>query len=209
MQAGEVIIGNLDDNGYLEVSLEEILGPLGPEIEEAGPRTLEIIQGFDPPGVGARDLVECLLIQIRILELEGTVVETLIKDHLGDVARGDVDTIVRGMELPRSEVLEGMTLLRELEPKPGRPFGGTERPLLRRENPKSGQSLPLLVHRMKHALSPSRSVPNTIQAVPLQLDDPFEPTKNRAGCVYHKHVDHPPAFWRFGGTVSNPAPVVN
>jgi len=125
-RAAEVIIGNLDDNGYLETPLEEILNPLGPEIEAMGLRALEIVQGFDPPGVGARDLVECLLIQVRMLALDVPLVEKLIKEHLEDVARGDVDAIVRQMAISRPEILQAMDLLKELEPKPGRPFGGTE-----------------------------------------------------------------------------------
>ncbi len=126
VRAGETIIGNLDDNGYLETPLEEILNPFGPEMEAAGPRVLEVIQEFDPPGVGARDLTECLLIQIRQLELDGSLVEELIREHLDNVARGDVDAIVRQMEVSRAEVIQAMELLRALEPKPGRPFGGTE-----------------------------------------------------------------------------------
>ena len=125
-RAGEVIIGNLDDNGYLETPLEEILQPLGPEIAAAGPRALEVIQELDPPGVGARDLVECLLIQIKILGLDNPLVEKLVNEHLNDIAKGDVDTIVRQTEVARTEVLLAMDLLKALEPKPGRPFGGTE-----------------------------------------------------------------------------------
>lgn len=125
-KAGEVIIGNLDDNGYLETPLDEILHPLGPDIEAVGLKALELIQEFDPPGVGARDLIECLLIQVRLLELDGSLMEELITEHLEDVAKGDVDAIVRRREVSRAEVLQAMELLRELEPKPGRPFGGTE-----------------------------------------------------------------------------------
>ena len=125
-RAGEIIIGNIDDNGYLETPLEEILYPLGSEIQAAGPRALGVIQEFDPPGVGARDLVECLLIQIRLLNLDGSLVEELVREHLDNMAKGDVDAIVRQMEVSRSEVLQAMDLLRELEPKPGRPFGGTQ-----------------------------------------------------------------------------------
>ncbi len=125
-RAGEAIIGNLNENGYLETPLEEILAPLGPEVEAAGTKVLDVIQGFDPAGVGARDLVECLLIQIGILNLNGSFVETLVREHLDLVAKGDVDSIVRHTGVPKVEVLTTMDLLRELEPKPGRPFGGTE-----------------------------------------------------------------------------------
>jgi len=125
-RAGEAIIGNLDDNGYLETPLEEILHPLGPDVEAAGPNVLKVIQQFDPPGVGARDLVECLLIQIGMLGLEDSLLDELVRKHLDEVAKGDVDAIVRKVDVSREEVLRAMDLLRELEPKPGRPFGGTE-----------------------------------------------------------------------------------
>lgn len=126
VKAGEAIIGNLDDNGYLETPLEEILSPLGPDIEAAGLKVLEIIQEFDPPGVGARDLIECLLIQVKMLEVEVPFVKEIITGHLEDVARGDIDAIVREMGVPRSDVMRAIEVVRELEPKPGRPFGGTE-----------------------------------------------------------------------------------
>ena len=125
-RAAEIIIGNLDDNGYLETPLEEILNGMDLEIEAAGSKALGVVQEFDPPGVGARDLVECLLIQTKLLGLDDPLVDELIREHLENVAKGDVDAIVRQMEISRSEVLEAMDFLRELEPKPGRPFGGTE-----------------------------------------------------------------------------------
>jgi RNA polymerase sigma-54 factor len=125
-KAGEVIIGNLDENGYLETPLDEILRPLGPDVEAVGLKVLELVQELDPPGVGARDLIECLLIQVRMLELDTPLIEQLITQHLEDIAKGDVDAIVRRQEVSRAEVLHAMDLLKELEPKPGRPFGGTE-----------------------------------------------------------------------------------
>ncbi|MDF1534939.1 MAG: RNA polymerase factor sigma-54 [bacterium] len=124
--AGEAIIGHLDDNGYLVSPIDEILDPLGPEVAEAGARVLSVIQEFDPAGVGAKDLSECLLIQIRQAGLEGSLVEKIIRQHLDNVARGDVDRIVRETGEPRSDVLQAVAFLKELEPKPGRPFGGSE-----------------------------------------------------------------------------------
>src|SRR5687767_12025423 len=78
---GAAIIGNIDDDGYLVASVNEIagLGPWDPvDVEKA----LEHLQAFDPVGVGARDLQECLLLQIQHLGLEGSPVETLVRDHL-------------------------------------------------------------------------------------------------------------------------------
>ncbi|UCG39748.1 MAG: RNA polymerase factor sigma-54 [bacterium] len=124
--AGEAIIGNLDDNGYLTGPLEEILTPYGQAVLAAGEEALALIQEFDPPGVGARDLVECLLIQIRQLDLEGGLVEAIIRDHLDDVARGDVERIAREKGVARHDVIQALEVIRELEPKPGRPFGASE-----------------------------------------------------------------------------------
>jgi RNA polymerase sigma-54 factor len=124
--AGEAIIGNLNDDGYLLNTLDEILTPYGEEIISAGPKALEVIQDFDPAGVGARDLIECILIQIRQFELSGTLVEDITRDHLNDVAKGDIDRIAKEKGVQRSEVLGALDVLRELEPKPGRPFGGTD-----------------------------------------------------------------------------------
>ncbi len=125
-RVGEAIIGNLDDNGYLETPLEEILEPYGSGYLALGPKVLAVIQEFDPPGVGARDLTECLLIQLKMLGLDGTLLEGIVRDHLDDVARGDVENISRILGVGRGEVLEALDFLRGLEPKPGRPFGGTE-----------------------------------------------------------------------------------
>ena len=126
MAAGEVIIGHMDDNGYQLSPPEEILAPLGEEIAQAGPAALKAIQDLDPPGVGAADLTECLLIQVRQVGMEGTLVEEIIREHLDNVARGDVDKMVRETGAARAQVLEAIDLLKEFEPKPGRPFGGSE-----------------------------------------------------------------------------------
>src|SRR5690606_32407965 len=78
---GVAIIGNIDDDGYLVASVNEIAA-LGPwEVADVA-RALEHVQMFDPVGVAARDLQECLLLQLKPLGLEGTPVETLVRDHL-------------------------------------------------------------------------------------------------------------------------------
>jgi RNA polymerase sigma-54 factor len=124
--AGEVIIGNLNDDGYLLNPLEEVLAPYGDEAVAAGPKVLDLIQEFDPVGVGARDLEECIRIQLRHLELGNTLVEDIVRDHLNDIAKGDIERIVREKNASRSEVIQAIELIRELEPKPGRPFGSNE-----------------------------------------------------------------------------------
>src|SRR5688572_3798331 len=78
---GAAIIGNIDDDGYLVASVDEIAALGGWDLT-AVEKALEYVQAFDPVGVGARDLQECLLLQIRHLGLTGTPVETLVRDHL-------------------------------------------------------------------------------------------------------------------------------
>src|ERR1700690_319118 len=86
VKGGEWIIGNLDDDGYLRDTLDELAQQSGVSLREMQ-RALDLIQGFDPLGIGARDLRECLLIQVRQLDLQGTLVEKIIQDHLGDLEK--------------------------------------------------------------------------------------------------------------------------
>jgi len=122
---GNAIIGNLDENGYLVSPIEEIMEHLGNVAQELGPGILEIIQGFDPPGVGARNLEECLMIQVRQLGLEGSLVEQLVVDHLDAISKKDFDSVARSLQVSKDDVIFAYDTLKQLEPKPGRPFGGT------------------------------------------------------------------------------------
>src|ERR1700726_4006948 len=78
---GSAIIGNLDDDGMLVASFEE-LAAMGPWDIADVERALRLLQGFDPVGVAARDLQECLLLQLRHLGLQGTITERIVLDHL-------------------------------------------------------------------------------------------------------------------------------
>ncbi len=122
VKGGEEIIGNLDDDGYLRATLDEIAQQSGvalPVMEQA----LDLIQGFDPLGIGARDLRECLLIQVRQLDLQGTLVEKIIQDHLGDLEKRKYLNIAKALNVTPQEVMEAsQIIISELEPKPGRPY---------------------------------------------------------------------------------------
>src|SRR5947208_12507713 len=89
---GRSIIGNLDEDGYLRTSLEELASASGVSLAQAT-RVLKVIQGFDPVGVAARDLPECLLAQIEHLGLGGSLVEAIIRHHLSDLEHKRIPAI--------------------------------------------------------------------------------------------------------------------
>jgi RNA polymerase sigma-54 factor len=120
-EIGAHIIGNLDEDGYLDSSLEEIALSADCPLETAE-EVLTIIQNFDPIGVASRDMRECLLIQARFHNLGGTIVEKLIMDHLGDLEDRKLSQIAKKLSVPIEEVLAAVSVLQGLEPKPGRGY---------------------------------------------------------------------------------------
>lgn len=118
---GEYLIGNIDENGYLQVSLPEVAARL--KVDEADvERVLSLIQGFDPPGVGSRNLQECLLIQVEHLSIKNDVLIKLIKNHLVDLGKGRLNRISQYLGIGVQEVQEASDILKTLDPKPGRNF---------------------------------------------------------------------------------------
>ncbi|OPY84891.1 MAG: RNA polymerase sigma-54 factor [Smithella sp. PtaU1.Bin162] len=118
MRVGSQIIGNLDQNGYLCATIQEI-AILEKVTEEFTEAVLKKVQEFDPAGVGARDLKECLLIQARMLGVKNPVVETIIKDHLKDLELKNYIHIARKLKIPLREVEIAVLLISNMEPKPG------------------------------------------------------------------------------------------
>jgi RNA polymerase sigma-54 factor len=116
-EIGEYIIGNIDDNGYLCCSLEEIIDSLksDPALTE---KVLGIIQKFDPPGVGARNLRESLLIQLRERKLEGSLAYRIVDEYLSDLDKKSHSQLAKSLGVTFEEVQEAMDLIRTLSPKP-------------------------------------------------------------------------------------------
>ncbi len=123
--AAKCIIGNLDDNGYLRADLDEISRAAGVSMDVAE-SALRKVQIFDPAGVAARDLRECLLIQIDLFGTEDPLVRTLVSDHLDSLQRRDFRGISRILGITPEEVAVASRLIGRLEPRPGRPFGGED-----------------------------------------------------------------------------------
>jgi RNA polymerase sigma-54 factor len=157
--AGAEIIGNIDEDGYLRASLEDVASELvkSPpfrdemlqwsgltaesdreqfvEAEDGFAHTvlvplaegvLKRIQEFDPVGVGARDLRECLLIQVAALGMGGTIVEALLRDHLKDLEARRYKQAAKVLGIEVNDVLAASKIIAELDPKPGRLYGSED-----------------------------------------------------------------------------------
>ncbi|MBI3003480.1 MAG: RNA polymerase factor sigma-54 [candidate division NC10 bacterium] len=121
-----LIIGNLDENGYLTVPLEQWseAPPSDPTLPE---RALRLVQSLDPLGVAARDLRECLLLQLDALGVEARLARCLITDHLAELEHRNVARLADRLKVPPRDVQTALELIGSLEPKPGRTFS-TEEP---------------------------------------------------------------------------------
>ncbi|NOZ01516.1 MAG: RNA polymerase factor sigma-54 [Deltaproteobacteria bacterium] len=123
---GAFIIGNLNDDGYLvEVDVGDIAGATGSSMEEVE-TTLTRLQAFDPVGVCARDLKECLLIQAKTHHPDNEPLRQLIEDHLHDLERRNFTAIARGLHCSMEEVGILITTIQGMEPKPGRAFASDD-----------------------------------------------------------------------------------
>lgn len=118
---GELVIGNLNDEGYLIQNIEELAKEASMDLEDAV-EVLKMMQKFDPIGVCARDLQECLTVQAQFLQPRNELVEKIIAHHLPDLERRNYQNIVKSIGVPMEEVITATKLILEFEPKPGRSF---------------------------------------------------------------------------------------
>ncbi len=116
-----LIIGNLNKDGYLVVSTEEIADMSGSPSEKVE-EVLSLMQSFDPVGVCARDLRECLLIQANHLGFEDTIVSEIISEHLPNLEKKNYKAICKALKKSMDEVVSAINVITSLEPKPGREF---------------------------------------------------------------------------------------
>jgi len=122
-QAADRVIYNLDLNGYLPMPLEELVDPDGPPEQLAQLRKgLETVQGMDPPGVGARDLRECLLLQLQPDMPNVRQLRRLVTEHLEDLAGNRLPLIARKTGLTIEQIESLREQLHGLKPKPGAMF---------------------------------------------------------------------------------------
>jgi RNA polymerase sigma-54 factor len=118
---GSLIIGNLNADGYLELSLDELVQTSQCSSEKAT-EVLQLLQTFDPIGVCSRNLRECLLIQARHLNLEGTPVMDIIANHLHHLERNNYKAISKALKISIEDIISAVDIIKGLEPRPGRLF---------------------------------------------------------------------------------------
>jgi RNA polymerase sigma-54 factor len=120
-EIGAFIIGNIDEDGYLRATNDEIAaaGPYDPtDVEKA----ISVIQSLDPIGVGARDLRECLLLQLEFLEVDNALVESIVRDHWELFMQRHFVQISKALGVDM-KTLEGVVeIIKHLDPKPGRKY---------------------------------------------------------------------------------------
>jgi RNA polymerase sigma-54 factor len=120
-EIGQFIIGNIDEDGYLRASNEEIMAS-GKYSEEEVDAAVQAVQSLDPIGVGARDLRECLLLQLRFLEIDEPLVETVIRDHWDEFMQRRFVPLARTLGIDLKHLESIVELIKHLDPKPGRKY---------------------------------------------------------------------------------------
>jgi RNA polymerase sigma-54 factor len=116
-----MIIGNIDDYGYLKASIEELSVTTGLPAESIL-GVLKAIQSFDPPGIGARDLQECLLLQLNRSGQQETLEYRIVRDFMEGLGKRRIPEIARGTGCEIDDVQEALERIARLEPRPGRAY---------------------------------------------------------------------------------------
>jgi RNA polymerase sigma-54 factor len=122
---GAFLIGNLDEDGYLRLPLSEVAAELRQD-EAAVEQVLKKIQEFDPVGVAARSLQECLLIQVEFHQLNNPLLQPLIQHHLKHLENRNYAAIAKEVKVSIEDVVQAAELIAQLDPKPGRSFDTME-----------------------------------------------------------------------------------
>jgi RNA polymerase sigma-54 factor len=120
-QVGSLIVGNLNQDGYLDISLEEIAHIAEMDLDQVE-SVLALMQSFDPIGVCARDLRECLMIQAKHLKIDNTLVTDIIQHHLGDLEKRNIKNISRALKVSLDDIVSAINIIKTLEPRPGRQY---------------------------------------------------------------------------------------
>ena len=118
MSIAEFLVGSLDDNGWLATSIEDVSESIGRPVEDVE-RVLRVIQALEPAGVGARNLRECLLLQLEAKGLQDTLSFKIIHDHFDHLVNRRFPEIARQLKVGVEEVQQAADVIATLHPRPG------------------------------------------------------------------------------------------
>ncbi len=122
---GSLIIGNLNRDGYLDLPYEDLIASSGAPAEQVD-SVLAVLQTFDPVGVCARDIGECLMIQARHYGLDNSLVTEIIAHHLSHLENRNYKAVCKALKVSMDEVVEAVNIIKSFEPRPGRQFSDEE-----------------------------------------------------------------------------------
>jgi RNA polymerase sigma-54 factor len=117
----ELIIGNIDDYGYLKTTVEELSASNNLPADKIS-EVLKVVQTFDPPGIGASDLRECLMLQLERGCRQESLEYKIVRDFMEALGKRRIPEIARGANRSIEEVQESLARIARLEPRPGRAF---------------------------------------------------------------------------------------
>ncbi len=123
------IIGNLNEDGYLTATLEEMVQTGEHKLEDVE-QALALVQQFDPPGVASRDVRECLVIQLRALAPENTLARQIVSDFLKQLQNKQYREIARALDRPVQAVERAVEIIRKLDPRPGQRYNNNQARLI-------------------------------------------------------------------------------
>jgi RNA polymerase sigma-54 factor len=124
-RSAEVIINNLNDDGYMQASIEEI-SQLAESDTETVEKAIKAVQELDPSGVGARNLQECLLLQLPALDLSGTLVEKILTEGFSELERKKYNQLAVKFKTSINAIFDAVKIIEKLEPRPGRNYSSDE-----------------------------------------------------------------------------------
>jgi RNA polymerase sigma-54 factor len=119
--AAEAIVGNLNDDGYLDSTLEEIAA-IGPWPLATVEKALSTVQQLDPTGVAARSLQECLLLQLQALGFGDRLAAAMVRDHFAKLQNYKLPELAKSLGVTVEDVARELKVIKQLEPKPGRKY---------------------------------------------------------------------------------------
>lgn len=123
-EVAELIIGNIDENGYLRITEEEVL-ELSKSDMETAKKALTLVQSFDPPGIAARDVRECLQLQLKSMNMQGTLAESLVINNLDLIGKRKYQQLSKEYNVSVEDILSAVKVIESLDPKPAKKFSSS------------------------------------------------------------------------------------